>query len=133
MSDQPIIAAPVLEYAIDGDPDAGSAIVALTTAFGGAAGVFTSDQLSDFAAQLLAWAAMAQPHHDRRSTEPEMVVGRPIRVANLALGPAEDDETATLIVPVGPLRLQFIVQKRLIAGLVGGLARMEGMDLPKPN
>lgn len=133
MSDQPIIAAPVLEYAVDGDPNADSAIVAISTAFGGAAGVFSADQLSDFAAQLLAWAAMAQPHHGRRSTEPEMVVGRPIRVANLALGPGEDDATVTLIVPVGPLRLQFIVQKRLIAGLMGGLARLDGMEIPKPN
>jgi hypothetical protein len=133
MSDQSVIVAPVLDFGVTGDPDGEHGIVAVQTAFGGAAGLFTADQLTDFASQLLAWAAMAQPHHERRSTEPEMVVGRPIRVANLALGPADDDATVTLIVPVGPLRLQFIVQKRLIAGLIGGLARLDGMELPKPN
>lgn len=133
MSEEPIFAAPVLEFGVEGDPDAEQAIVALRTAFGAAAGLFTHDQMSDFVGQLLQWAAKGQPHHQGRSTEPEMIVARPVRVQNLALGPASETHEASLFVPVGPLRLQFVLDKRLIAGLVANLMRLEGIEPPKPN
>lgn len=133
MSDDPIFAAPVLEYGIDGDPAREQPIVAIKTSFGAAAGIFTVDQLGDLAAQALAWASLGKQVHQARTTEPEWIVGRPIRTPNLALGPADEPENVVLIVPIGPLRLQFIVPKRVILGLVATLQRLDAMDIPKKN
>lgn len=127
-----VFAAPVQDYGVIGEPGAQQPIIAITTAFGGAAGIFNPVQMSDLLAQILTWAGSAPQMSPRRSSEPEWVEARPVHVPNLAVAPADEPDKVSLIVPVGPLRLQFIVPREVIASLPDGMARMDSWGRPKP-
>jgi len=130
------IAFPAQEFGIVDDPNGAGAIIHISAGGETTATTFTPEQLSSFAALLLAWAGSSEPspHHLLQTTEPGTLSARPIGVQRVGLTQGENEREVVLAFPVGRLTLAFAVPFRPLAELISRwLAGQRPGAPPKSN